>query len=30
MLVERYECINLFGLVPLERDAILDELEHCS
>jgi IS5 family transposase len=27
MLVERYEPVNLFELVPLERDGILDELD---
>jgi hypothetical protein len=27
MLVERYERVNLFELVPLERDAILDEMD---
>jgi IS5 family transposase len=27
MLVERYERVNLFELVPLERDAVLDEMD---
>jgi hypothetical protein len=27
MLVERYEHVNLFDLVPPERDAILDEMD---
>jgi IS5 family transposase len=27
MLIERYEPVNLFELVPLERDQILDELD---
>ena len=27
MLTERYEPVNLFELVPLERDAVLDELD---
>ena len=27
MLVEKYEPVNLFTLVPLERDAILDQLD---
>jgi hypothetical protein len=25
MLVEKYEPVNLFDLVPLERDKVLDE-----
>jgi IS5 family transposase len=28
MLIERYEPVNLFDLVPLERDEVLDELDH--
>ena len=28
MLIERYEPVNLFKLVPLERDDVLDELDH--
>jgi IS5 family transposase len=28
MLIERYEPVNLFELVPLERDEVLDELDH--
>ena len=27
MLVEKYESVNLFDLVPLERDAVLDQLD---
>jgi hypothetical protein len=27
MLIERYEHVNLFDPVPLERDAILDEMD---
>jgi hypothetical protein len=27
MLIERHEPVNLFELVPLERDAVLDELD---
>jgi hypothetical protein len=27
MLVERYEPVNLFELIPLERDPVLDELD---
>ena len=28
MLIEKYESVNLFQLVPLERDPVLDELDH--
>ena len=27
MLIEKYESVNLFDLVPLERDEVLDELD---
>jgi hypothetical protein len=27
MLIEKYEPVNLFDLVPLERDKVLDELD---
>lgn len=27
MLIEKYEPVNLFALVPLERDPVLDELD---
>lgn len=27
MLIEKYEAVNLFDLVPLERDEVLDELD---
>jgi IS5 family transposase len=27
MLIEKYEPVNLFALIPLERDAVLDELD---
>jgi IS5 family transposase len=27
MLVEKHDCVNLFGLVPLERDPVLDQLD---
>jgi hypothetical protein len=27
MLIEKYESVNLFALVPLERDPVLDRLD---